>query len=562
MEYDFVFRSRRSNIITRHGMVAASQPLAALAGLDILRAGGTAADAAIAVAAALNVVEPFSTGIGGDCFALYWDAKTKKVYALNSSGPAARRSSIQDLRDAGYTEYPLWSGQAVSVPGTVAGWDALLTRFGRMSLRDVLQPAISQAENGYPVTEWIAHGWSLMPSRLLRGSNPQEENLAPHLRRSGPYQPSGGEFLINGHAPVAGEIMHLPTLAKTLRRIAEKGSAYIYQGDFAHTLCEHVQKYDGWLEPDDLAAFKPEWVEPIFADYHGHCLYECPPNGQGLAAIMAARIADGFDFAAMDTVDRTHTLIECMRLGFSEAVAWVSDPRFVNIPYDQLFDEAYITSRRAMIKPDQALSHIQTGVVRTGDDTIYLSVIDGEGNACSFINSLYYGGGSGLVVPGTGVLLQNRAATFSLDQTHPNALEGGKRPYQTIIPAMITHENELFASFGVMGGFMQPQGHLQMLVNLVDLGYNPQHALDMPRFRLSVSGGGMGAGDPGGRLALEEGFNTQDIAELSSRGHRISSVSGYNRVQFGGGQIILRDSDSGVLTAGSEPRKDGCALGY
>ena len=229
MEYDFVFRSRRSNIITRHGMVAASQPLAALAGLDILRAGGTAADAAIAVAAALNVVEPFSTGIGGDCFALYWDAKTKKVYALNSSGPAARRSSIQDLRDAGYTEYPLWSGQAVSVPGTVAGWEALLTRFGRMSLGDVLQSAIAQAENGYPVTEWIAHGWSLMPSRLLRGPSPKEENLALHMRRSGPSQPSGGEFLINGRAPIAGEIMHLPTLAKTLRRIAENGSI-IYSG--------------------------------------------------------------------------------------------------------------------------------------------------------------------------------------------------------------------------------------------------------------------------------------------------------------------------------------------
>ncbi|MCJ7695927.1 MAG: gamma-glutamyltransferase, partial [Anaerolineaceae bacterium] len=360
----------------------------------------------------------------------------------------------------------------------------------------------------------------------------------------------------------AGEIMRLPTLAETLCNIAEGGSNYIYKGDFAHALCAHVQNYGGWLEVDDLSEFEPEWNAPIFADYHGHRLYECPPNGQGLAAIMAVRIAEGFNLSEMSQVDRTHTMIECMRLGFTEALAWVGDPLYEEIPFAQLFDDDYIESRRQMIKQDQAINHIQSGIVRIGEDTTYLSVVDAEGNACSFINSLFYGGGSGLVVPGTGVLLQNRAASFSLDPMHANALKGGKRPYHTIIPAMITKGNDLYASLGVMGGYMQPQGHLQMMVNLIDLGFNPQQALDMPRFCLSVLGGGLGAEDPGGQLALEEGFDSKDIAELEARGHQISQISGHKRIKFGGGQIILRDLESGVLTAGSEPRKDGCALGY
>ncbi|MCJ7694541.1 MAG: gamma-glutamyltransferase, partial [Anaerolineaceae bacterium] len=248
MNYDFIFRSRRSNILSRNGMVAASQPLATLAGLDMLRKGGTAADAAIAMAATLNVVEPFSTGIGGDCFALYWDAKEKKVHALNASGPAAKRSSIQEIVDEGYSQYPMWTGKSVSVPGSVAGWEALLSRFGRMTLKDVLLPAITYAQNGYPVSEWIAEGWSLMPLRLLRGSMLIDDDLALHERRPGPFQSSGSEFLLGDRAPRAGEIMRLPTLAETLCNIAEGGSNYIYKGDFAHALCAHVQNYGGWLE--------------------------------------------------------------------------------------------------------------------------------------------------------------------------------------------------------------------------------------------------------------------------------------------------------------------------
>lgn len=561
MNYDFEFRSRRSNVMATNGMVAASQPLATLAGLDILRQGGTAADAAVAVAAALNVVEPFSTGIGGDCFALYWDAATKQVFALNGSGPAPKNASIKAIRDAGYAEYPLFTGHAVSIPGTVAGWSALLDRFGRKSLADVLQPAIRYAMKGFPVTEWIGSGWKLMESRLLRKS--VDEQVPKHLQRPGPPQESGHEFLLDGQAPAVGQIMRLPTLGETLQAIAKNGKDYIYEGDFANRLCEHVQRYGGWMEPSDLAGFTAEWVTPISADYRGFQLHECPPNGQGLAAIMAVKIADGFDVAPMDHRERTHILIECMRLGFAEALRWVSDPKFTDIPYDLLFSEDYINAKREMIYRERTIKHIHTVSVAIGDDTVYLSVVDGEGNACSFINSLYMGGGTGLVVPGTGVFLQNRAALFGLNPDHPNALEGGKRPYHTIIPGMITRSGELHASFGVMGGYMQPQAHLQVLSNLVDYEHNPQQALDMPRFCLNINDGdGVGSNDPGGEVYLEKGFDFDTLAALHRKGHRVSPISGRQRAVFGGGQIILRDPNSGVLTAGSDPRKDGCAMGW
>jgi gamma-glutamyltranspeptidase/glutathione hydrolase len=547
--------------MSTRGIAAASHPLASLAGLDILRAGGNAADAAVAMAAALNVVEPFSTGIGGDCFALYWDAKQKKVFALNGSGPAAQSASISELKNAGYEAYPLYNGQAVSVPGTAAGWSALLDRFGKMSLGDVLMPAIRYAMDGFPVTEWIGSGWKIMENRLLRTE--VDENLPKHLQRSGPPQPSGNEFLINGKAPDVGSIVKLPTLGETLRGVAEDGKDYIYEGDFARRLCEYVQSYGGWLEPSDLSGFEAEWVEPITAEYHGVRLYECPPNGQGLAAIMAAKIADGFNLKEMDTVQSTHILIECMRLGFKEALQWVSDPHFTRIPYAQLFSKDDVDKRREMIDREIAIRHLSSDVQPVGDDTVYMSVIDSAGNACSFINSLYMGGGTGLVVPGTGVFLQNRAALFSLDPEHPNALEGGKRPYHTIIPGMLTKNGELFASFGIMGGFMQPQAHLQVLANLVDYSFNPQQALDMPRFCMNVNAGiGVGAEDPGGEVYLEKGFSFNDMAALRAKGHRISPISGRQRALFGGGQVIQRVPENGVLIAGSDPRKDGCAMGW
>jgi len=561
LKYDFEFRSRRSNVIATNGMVAASQPLAALAGLDMLRQGGSAADAAVAIAAVLNVVEPFSTGVGGDCFALYWDAKTKQVSALNGSGPAPQKASINDLKRSGYEAYPQFSGYAVSVPGTVAGWSALLDRFGRKSFSEVLQPAIQYAMKGFPVTEWIGSGWKLMESRLLRNS--VDEQLPKHLQRLGPPQESGKEFLVEGRAPEVGQLMCLPTLGETLQAVAENGKGYFYEGDFVHRICEHVVRYGGWMEPSDLADFSAEWVTPISADYRGFQLYECPPNGQGLAAIVAVKIADGFDIPAMDHIERTHILIECMRLGFAEALRWVSDPKFNDIPYGDLFSDDYISAKREMIDQERTIKHIDLGSTAMGDDTVYLSVVDGEGNACSFINSLYMGGGTGLVVPGTGVFLQNRAALFSLDPEHPNALEGGKRPYHTIIPGMITHAGELHASFGIMGGYMQPQAHLQVLSNLVDYEHNPQQALDMPRFCLNIDGGDdVGSEDAGGEVYLEKGFNFDALAALRRRGHRVAPISGRQRAVFGGGQIILRDPKRGVLTAGSDPRKDGCAMGW
>ncbi len=561
MDYDFEFRSRRSNVMATHGMVASSQPLATLAGLDMLRAGGNAADAAVAVAAALAVVEPFSTGIGGDCFALYWDNTQKRVFALNASGPTAQNANRDELLRLGYTEMPQFTGHAVSVPGTVAGWTALLGRFGRLPLADILSPAIRYALEGYPVTEWIGMGWKLMESRLLRET--VDERLPLHQQRSGPPQPSGLEFLIDGRAPEVGEVVTLRTLGETLQRIAAEGRDAIYSGEFPQKLCEHVQRYGGWLTPDDLAGFDAEWVEPITADYRRVRLYECPPNGQGLAAILAVRIAEGFDLAGMHPVERTHTLIECMRLGFTEALQWVADPHYAPAPLEKLFSEDYIHARQAMIHPEKTLAHLETGLRSPGGDTVYLSVVDGEGNACSFINSLYMGGGTGLVVPGTGVFLQNRGALFSLDPSHPNTLEGGKRPYHTIIPGMLTQGRELLASFGIMGGFVQPQAHLQVLSNLIDLRLNPQQALDMPRFRLNADiGKGVGAEDAGGEVLLEEGFAQETIAALRNKGHHITPLSGQKRVSFGGGQVIWRDPTSGVLIAGSDPRKDGCAMGY
>jgi len=561
MQFDFEFRSRRSNVMSTHGMVATSHPQASLAGLEMLKAGGSAADAAIAAAAALNVVEPIGSGIGGDCFALYWDTAQKKVYGLNASGPAASASSIDELLKAGYEQYPFYTGHAVSVPGTVAGWDALLEKFGRMSFSDVLSPAIKLAFEGYPVTEWIGSGWKLMTDRILRTK--LDESPPKNRRINGPSQKSAGEYLIEGRPPNVGEILKIPTLGETLKNIAAYGKDYIYQGQFADKLCAYVQRYEGWLTIEDMKGYEAEWVEPICADFHGVRLYECPPNGQGLAAIMAAKLADQFDLANMNLVERTHILIECLRIGFTEALQWIADPKFANVPYQSLLSETYIQSQRDLIKSIRAINHLQSAFMSTGDNTTYLSVVDQEGNACSFISSLFTGVGTGLIVPGTGVFLQNRAALFNLNPEHPNALEGGKRPYHTIIPDMLTKQNELYASFGIMGGYMQPQAHLQVMSNLIDLNHNPQQALDMPRFCIHIdAGGGVGASDPGGEVFMEKGYDPEVITALRQKGHRIKTISGKRRMMFGGGHVIQRNPNSGVLIAGSDPRKDGCAMGW
>ena len=518
-------------------MVATSQPLAAMAGVRILMAGGNAVDAAIATAATLNVVEPMSTGVGGDVFALIWNAKRKDVVALNGSGRAPMAASIDEILKAGRTRMPAFGPYSVSVPGTVHGWEILLQSEGTIGLAEALAPAIEYAENGFPVSDIIAYQWEQ-----------QEEKLAA--------LPSGQELLTNGRAPREGEIMRLPTLANTLRVVAEGGSEGFYQGPIAKSIASFVQEQGGWLAEDDLATHHSDWDEPIKTDYRGVTCWECPPNGQGIVALEALNIAEGFDIASMgaQSADRYHHLIEATRLGFADAFEYLADPRCADVPVEMWASKAYADGRRDLIDPAAAMRTAPYGKMVPGSDTVYVSVVDGHGNSCSLINSVFANFGSGLVAPGTGVVLHNRASLFELDPQHPNALAGGKRPFHTIIPAMATRAGELWLSYGVMGGFMQPQGHLQVITNMVDFGMDSQQALDALRFQV--------AGDS---VWLEGDVSEDVVQELHRRGHRVNVMHGPGRGGaggMGGGQAISRDPDSGTLSGGSEPRKDGAAIGW
>ncbi len=532
------FDSRRSAVLAKNGMVATSQPLAALAGLRMLMQGGNAVDAAVAAAAALNVVEPESTGVGGDMFALIWNDREKRVRALNGSGRAPAAASIDQLRAAGYDQMPGEGPFSVSAPGTVHGWETILKAHGSMPLAEVLKPAIGYAEEGFPVTDFIAYQWSGQQARLSA-------------------LPSGQEMLLNGRPPRQGEIMRLPTLGKTLRAVAEGGSAAFYHGEIAAKIASFVQEQGGWITADDLADHTSDWDEPIATDYRGVTCWECPPNGQGIAALEALNIVEGFDIKSMgaQTVATYHHLIEGMRLSFADAHRYVADPRKASVPIAALTDKGYAAQRRELIDPDKVMPYAPfgdlTGYRKGGGDTVYISCVDGQGNACSFINSIYINFGSGLVVPDSGIVLQNRAALFSLDAEHPNALAPGKRPYHTIIPAMATVDGELYLCYGVMGGFMQPQGHLQVICNMVDFEMEPQQALNALRFQVI-----------GDTTLVEEGLAPEVVAGLRSRGHQLHQVGGHARVGMGGGQVIRRDPETGVLWAGSEPRKDGCAIGF
>ena len=535
------FQSRRSAVVARNGAVATSQPLAAQAGLRILLDGGNAVDAAVAMAAALNVVEPTSTGIGGDMFALIWTASDRRVVALNGSGRSAAAANVDDVLRAGFDAIPNdgdGAAMAVSVPGTVHGWETAVEAYGRMTLREVLTPAIDYALNGYPVSEVIAEGW--------RGSEAK-------LR----HRPSGAEMLpINGRAPKCGEFVALPELGRSLQAIAEGGSEAFYKGPIAAKMAQFVQSEGGWLTEDDLATHTSDWDEAISVEYRGTEVWECPPNGQGIAALIALNIAEGFGIAGMgyQTADAYHHLIESMRLAYEDALRYVADPRVADVPIRALLSDEYAASRRGTIDANRAHPDVSYGDPLGGGSTIYCTAMDGDGNACSLINSLFSGFGTGLVVPTTGIALQNRGSLFSFDPEHPNYLQGRKRPYQTIIPAMATRDGEVYASFGVMGGFQQPQGHLQVVSNLVDFGLDSQKALDALRFSIDVTGDKS--------VRLEEDLDASVVAELRSRGHSVEVVGGYDRTMFGGGQCITRDSDTGVLTAGTEPRKDGSALGW
>jgi gamma-glutamyltranspeptidase/glutathione hydrolase len=510
--------------------------------LEILDLGGTAADAAVAVAAALNVTEPTSTGIGGDCFALYFEAETRRITALNGSGRAPAALTLERLRREGFDqELPPLHAYTVTVSGACAAWCDLIERHGRLSLGEVLAPTVRLAEEGFPVAPLTAYFWSRGAERQLR------------------HAPGGMELTIDGRAPRPGEVFRNPGLARTLRQISEGGKEAFYRGEIARAIASAVQLAGGCLSETDLAAHTSTWDEPISADYRGARLWECPPNGQGLAALLGLNLLEGFDLASLPPLgpQRLHLEIEALRLAFADAAWYVADPAFSPAPLEQLLSKEYAAGRRAHIDPTRANLEPRRGLPFPASDTVYLSVVDGEGNACSLINSNYMGFGTGIVPPGWGFTLQNRGHNFSLDPDHPNSLIPGKRPYHTIIPALLTRPGEageeLLASFGVMGGFMQPQGHLQVVVALIDDHLDPQAALDRPRFCIQD-------GPAGGQVALEEGLPEETVAALARMGHPVERVSGHARATFGRGQVIWREPASGVLWGGSDPRADGCAM--
>jgi gamma-glutamyltranspeptidase/glutathione hydrolase len=527
------FPSRRSAVLARQGMVATSQPLAALAGLRILMDGGCAADAVVTVAAMLNVVEPMSTGIGGDCFALVYEAKTGKVTALNGSGRAPSAFTLEEAQRRDLQTIPLAGPLPVTVPGAASGWEALVERFGTMNLADCLAPAIATAEGGFPVSERISAGWHRLAEKLSK--DPEAARV---------YLP----------APRPGGIHRQPDLARTFRAVAEGGARVFYHGELADKIASYVQSKGGYLTTGDLAAHTHTWEMPIRTTYRGVEVLEHPPNGQGLAALVAFNIVEGYDLAEMDYFDpaRWHLMIEAMRMGMADAARYVADPAMSEVPVAGLLSKEYAAQRRDLIQPARALEIMAPGQPEHRD-TVYLTVVDDQGNAVSFINSLYHLFGSGLVVPGTGICLQNRGACFNVEPGHPNALAGGKRPYHTIIPAMALRQGRLWLSFGVMGGFMQPQGHLQVLTNLVDYHMNPQVALDAPRFRVDERGGL--------RVAIETGVPLKTRRGLAAMGHNVDPQTTF-APGFGSGDIIARDPETGVLWGASDPRKDGCAVGF
>ena len=543
----FSFNSRRSPVYGKGGMVAASQPLATAAGLDVLAKGGNAADAAVAAAAALNVTEPTSTGIGGDMFALYFSAETGTVTALNGSGRAPAALTLDRLKKDGISsELPPFHAHTVTVPGACGGWFDLIERHGSLPMSEVLAPAIRLAGEGFPVSPITSVSWSFGAERQLKSAL------------------NGRELTIDGRGPKPGEIFRNPGLAKTFQTIAEGGASAFYQGEIAEAIVGVVREAGGVLSLDDLASHVSTWEEPLSVEYRGYRVYECPPNGQGITALIALNILEGFDLASLQpsSVEKLHLQIEALRLAFADSRWYVADPAFSNIPLKELLSKAYADERRKLIDPKRATLDPKRGTPVNSSNTVYLSVVDKFGNACSFINSNYWGFGTGIVPKGWGFTLQNRGYNFVLDPAHPNCLAPRKRPYHTIIPGMVTHPSPggkgdggeiLYASFGVMGGFMQPQGHVQVLSALLDDGLDPQSALDLPRFCIDVE-------EAGGAVAVEEGMLKKTQDALRNMGHPVYGVSGYERALFGRGQVILRDAESGALCAGSDPRADGCAM--
>ena len=538
-EFDPDFSSRRSTVYATGGMVASSQPLASAAGLQILAKGGNAADAAVATAAALNVTEPNCTGLGGDMFALYYEAGTRRVTALNGSGRAPAALTLERVKAIATPQepFPRYHANTVTVPGACAGWFDLLERHGSLDAGVVLAPAIQLAGDGFPVAPLSSYYWRAGAERQLA------------------FAANGRELTIDGRGPQPGETFRNPGLARTLQAIAEGGKQAFYQGAIAEAMVEVLRQSGGCMAPEDLAEHRSTWEQPASVSYGGFRVYECPPNGQGITALMALNLLEGFDLAALDPLapERLHLEIEALRLAFADTRWYVSDPEFSRIPLAELLSKEYAAQRRKRIDPRAATLDQVRGRPFSSSDTVYFCAVDRWGNACSFINSNYMGFGTGIVPKGWGFTLQNRGHNFSLDPQHPNALAPRKRPYHTIIPALATRvdDESLFGAFGVMGGFMQPQGHVQVFLALAQ-GFDPQSALDLPRFCIQD-------GHPADGVALEEGIPVKTMARLAEMGHPVSPVSGWERALFGRGQVILRDA-AGVLAGGSDPRADGCAM--
>ncbi len=534
----------RSEVIAEHGMVCAAQPLAVQIGVDILRKGGNAFDAAIAVNAALGLMEPVSCGVGGDLFAIVWDAKSQKLYGLNASGRAPGLLTIDEVKGKGHDRIPYTGVLPQTVPGCVDGWFELHGRFGKLPMKDILAPAIRYAEEGFPVTEVIAFYWDLGGRRLR-----DEPGFA-------------GTYLPGGRAPRKGEIFKNPDLARTYGLLAKKGRDAFYKGEIARTIDEFSKRIGGYLRYEDLTAHASTWVEPVSTTYRGYEIWELPPNGQGIAALQMLNILEGYDIAAMGfgSADYLHVLTEAKKLAFDDRARFYADPEFVDLPVEELISKEYAARRRAFIDMERAMREAPASdIILESGETTYLTVVDKDRNFVSLIQSNYAGFGSGPVPDGLGFCLQDRGALFNLDPAHPNVLVPGKRPFHTIIPAMVTKEGRPLFSFGVMGGSMQPQGHVQVLCDIIDFGMGIQEAGDAPRLR--HSGSSQPTGDvmtDGGTVLLESGFPPEVIRALVERGHRVSHDIG----GFGGYQGIWWDRDRDVLIGGSESRKDGCALGY
>jgi gamma-glutamyltranspeptidase/glutathione hydrolase len=523
----YPYASRRNTVFAKNGMVATSQPLAAQAGLDMLKKGGNAIDAAIAMAACLTVVEPTSNGIGGDAFALVW--VKDQLYGLNSSGTAPKSISVEAVKNAGYEEMPKYGFIPVTVPGTPGAWAALSKRFGKLPLTEVLKPAIDYAEQGYPVSPTLGKYWKSGFEKYKTEAVGEQ------------FQSWFKTFAPEGRPPRIGEVWKSPDHARTLRLIAETGAETFYRGELAEQIDQFSKQYGGFISKEDLAGFYPEWVTPVKVNYRGYDVWEIPPNGQGMIALMALNMLKGFDFAAKDTVDVYHKQIEAIKLAFADGLHYITQHDKMTVSVDDLLSDGYAEQRRALI--NDIAAQPTAGEPPKGG-TVYLCAADNEGNMISYIQSNYMGFGSGLVVPGTGIALQNRGHNFSLKPDHINRLEPGKKTFHTIIPGFLSKNGKAIGPFGVMGGFMQPQGHVQVVMNMIDFHLNPQAALDAPRWQWIKDK----------TIQLEHSVPEHIAQALVNKGHKIEWA--LDSGSFGRGQIIIRDEHD-VLAGGTEPRTDG-----